>query len=46
VKRQLTNRGIEYDALDNGILSCDGFKRMQALCDGLTVEKIDGLLRK
>jgi hypothetical protein len=46
VKRQLTNRGIGYEALDNGILSCDDPKRVQALCNGLSGEKIDGLLRK
>jgi len=46
VKRQLTNRGIGYEALDNGILSCADPKRVQALCDGLSGEKIDGLLRK
>ena len=46
VKQQLANRGIGYEALDNGILSCDDPKRVQALCDGLSAEKIDGLLRK
>jgi len=46
VKQQLANRGIGYQALDNGILSCDDPKRVQALCDGLSAEKIDGLLRK
>src|SRR5580704_12965507 len=46
VKQQLANRGIGYEALDNGILSCDDPKRVQALCDGLSGEKIDGLLRK
>jgi hypothetical protein len=46
VKRQLANRGIAYEALDNGILSCDDPKRVQTLCDGLSAEKIDGLLRK
>lgn len=46
VKQQLTNRGIDYEALDNGILSCNQPKRVQALCDGLSGEKIDGLLRK
>src|SRR5207248_1152460 len=30
----------------NGILSCDDPKRVQALCDGLSAEKIDRLLRK
>ena len=46
VKQQLTNRGIADKALDNGILSCNDPKRVQALCDGLSGEKIDGLLRK
>ena len=46
VKRQLTNRGIGYEALDNGILSCADPKRVQTLCNGLSAEKIDGLLRK
>src|SRR5207253_3388458 len=46
VKQQLANRGIRYEALDNGILSCDDPKRVQALCDGLSGEKIDALLRK
>jgi hypothetical protein len=46
VKQQLTNRGIRYEALDNGILSCNEPQRVQALCDGLSGEKIDGLLRK
>src|ERR1700680_4481015 len=46
VKQQLANRGIPYEALDNGILSCDDPKRVQALCDGLSAERIDGLLRK
>jgi hypothetical protein len=46
VKQQLTNRGIGYEALDNGILSCNDPRRVQALCDGLSAEKIDGLLRK
>ncbi len=46
VKQQLANRGIGFAALDNGILSSDDPKRVQALCDGLSAEKIDGLLRK
>ncbi|MSV27864.1 MAG: hypothetical protein EXQ52_03850 [Bryobacterales bacterium] len=46
VKQQLANRGIGHEALDNGILSCEDPKREQALCDGLSGEKIDGLLRK
>ncbi len=46
VKQQLTNRGIRYEGLDNGILSCDDPRRVQAICDGLSAEKIDALLRK
>ena len=46
VKQQLAQRGIGYEALDNGILSCADPKRVQTLCDGLSAEKIDALLRK
>src|SRR3954465_14945955 len=37
---------IGFEALDNGVLSCDDPKRLQAICDGLSAEKIDSLLRK
>jgi len=46
VKRQLTQRGIAYEALDNGILSCAEPERLQALCDGLSAAKIEALLHK
>ena len=45
-KRQLAAKGIPFEALDNGILSCADPKRLQQICDGLSAEKIDGLLRK
>src|SRR6202162_3230387 len=45
-KRQLAQKGIGFKALDNGVLSCDDPKRLQAICDGLSAEKIDTLLRK
>ncbi len=45
-KRQLAQEGIDFEALDNGILSCVRPKRLQAICDGLSAEKIDALLRK
>ena len=45
-KRQLENKGIEYQALDNGVLSCADPKQLQAFCDGLSGEKIEALLRK
>lgn len=46
LKRQLDLRGIGYEALDNGILSCEDPKRAQALCESLSADKIDALLRK
>ena len=46
VKRQLEIRQIKYQSLDNGILSCADPKRLQALCNGLSGEKIESLLRK
>ncbi len=46
VKRQLEHRGIRYEALDNGILSCEDPATLQRICDELSAEKIDGLLRK
>lgn len=46
LKRQLDLRGIEYEALDNGILSCERPARAQALAQALSAEKIDALLRK
>lgn len=46
VKRQLTKEGIAYEPLDNGILTCADPQRLQELCDELTAEKIEALLRK
>jgi len=45
-KRQMENKGIEFKALDNGVLSCADPKRLQSICDALSAEKIDALLRK
>ncbi len=45
-KRQLAKKQIGFEALDNGVLRCDNPKRLQAICDGLSAEKIDALLRK
>src|SRR3982751_924129 len=45
-KRQLGQEGIGFEALDNGVLHCDDPKRLQAICDGLSADKIDALLRK
>jgi hypothetical protein len=46
LKRQLAAEGIAYAALDNGLLSCADPARAQAICDGLSAERIDALLRK
>ena len=46
VKRPLAQQGIAYQALDNGILSCQDPQRLQALWDGLSAAKIETLLRK
>ena len=45
-KQQLARKDIAFEALDNGILSCADPARLQQICDGLSAEKIDGLLRK
>lgn len=45
-KRQLARKGIAFEALDNGILSCVDPKRLQQICEDLSAEKIDGFLRK
>ena len=46
VKRQLDQRGIAYDALDNGIRSWAAPRRLQRICDGVSAPKIDALVRK
>jgi len=45
-KKQLCAEGIDFEALDNGILRCADPARLQAICDGLCAEKIDALARK
>ena len=45
-KRQLERAGIRYQALDNGIQSCADPKRLQSICDSLSAENVDALLRK
>jgi hypothetical protein len=46
LKRQLAHEGIGYEPLDNGILSCEDARRVQHICDGLSPDKIEALLRK
>jgi hypothetical protein len=46
LKRQLDKLGIDYEPLDNGVLSCAQPQQAQRICDGLTADKIDALMRK
>ena len=46
LKRQLAHAGVDYEALDNGILSCANPIQMQKLADNLSAEKIEMLIRK
>jgi hypothetical protein len=46
LKRQLAQRGIPFEALDNGLLSCADPRRAQALCEGLAAETIEAFARK
>jgi hypothetical protein len=45
-KRQLNSKGIAYEALDNGFLSCAEPRKVQAICDSLGPEQIEGVFRK
>jgi hypothetical protein len=46
LKRQLTQRGIPFEPLDNGIRSTDAPSRVQRIADTLDAEKIDAVFRK
>jgi hypothetical protein len=45
-KRQMDKRGIAYEALDNGFLSCSEPGKLQEICDALGPEDIDRVFRK
>ena len=45
-KRQAAKAGIGFTALDNGFAAVDDPAALQAICDRLGPEQIDGLLRK
>jgi hypothetical protein len=45
-KRQLDKRGIRYEALDNGFLSCSQPTKLQEICDSLGPEDIERVFRK
>ena len=46
LKCQLAQRGIAFQAMDNGLLSCADLKATQRISDGLSDAKIDSFFRK
>ena len=46
LKRQLKKRGVRFEALDNGLLSCAEPAVAQQICDDLSAERIENLFRK
>jgi hypothetical protein len=46
LKRQLTQRSVAYEPLDNGIRSTDDPTRVQRIADTLDAAKIDAVVRK
>jgi hypothetical protein len=46
LKRQLAQESIAYEPLDNGLFSCANSQRAQQICDSLTSEKINAVIRK
>lgn len=46
LKRQLEKRGIAFEGLDNGLLSCADPKAAQKICDEFSGPTIDAMLRK
>jgi hypothetical protein len=45
-KRQLENKAIAYESLDNGFLSCPEPKKMQKICEQLGPQQIERFFRK
>jgi len=45
-KRQATKAGIDFEALDNGFLSCEDPARLQRICRSLSPAKIEAFVRK
>jgi len=46
LKRQLTQRGVAYEPLDNGIRATDDAARVQRIANTLDAAKIDAVFRK
>jgi hypothetical protein len=46
LKCQLAQRGIAFQALDNGLLACADSQAAQRICEGLSAAKIEACFRK
>jgi hypothetical protein len=46
LKCQLQHRGIDYEALDNGISWCENVRAAQRICDHFDEQKIEAFFRK
>jgi hypothetical protein len=46
LKRQLTQQGVAFEALDNGLLSCSDIAAAQRVSNGLNEKKIEAFFRK
>lgn len=46
LKRQLENKGIPFESLDNGLKSCADPHQAQQIADDMSVEKIDQFIQK
>jgi hypothetical protein len=45
-KRQLDRKGIRYQSLDNGFLSCENPAVLQKVCDSLGADDVDAFFRR
>src|SRR5262245_10274100 len=45
-KRKLDAKGVRYQGLDNGFLSCDDPKALQDICDRFSAEAVEAFFRK
>ncbi len=45
-KRQLTRRGVRFEDLDNGFLSCDDPEALQKVCDDFGPDHIESFFRR
>lgn len=46
LKQQLRKRGLDFEALDNGLLRCEDLKAAQQIADGCNESKIEKFFRK